>query len=143
MRNTVLLLLTLSILPGCNDDENTDQNDQILGSWQLTKISQWGISEVNGEGEWELFEENYSEFGITFTFLADGTLTIDRGSSPSRLDWLNSYHQAKYEFGYFHLGFSGPKVLLVKINDGKRTYFYDGTTMILGYHNPTEFILCF
>ncbi|MBC6401757.1 MAG: hypothetical protein GDA37_12260 [Ekhidna sp.] len=27
MKNIVLLLLTLSILPGCNDDENTDQQE--------------------------------------------------------------------------------------------------------------------
>ncbi|MDE0470547.1 MAG: hypothetical protein OXH57_01290 [Ekhidna sp.] len=132
MKNTILLLLASFLLPGCNDDEHADQNDQILGTWKFIKIH---IITEMGE-----FEKDYSEFGITFTFSSDGILTVDRGNSPSEDDWLgrvddwlDNYHQAKYEFGYFHLGSSyDPKTLLVKINDGKRTYSYDGSTMILG-----------
>ena len=37
MKNTILLFLSFFLLPGCNDDDNVDQNDQILGTWEIHK----------------------------------------------------------------------------------------------------------
>ncbi|PIB35723.1 hypothetical protein BFP72_10120 [Reichenbachiella sp. 5M10] len=117
----IISLIVLS-LTSCGKEDSSS----IVGEWRLTKLTYWGIEE--GSEEWSFFEDDYSNYGVTYTFLANGTLKIDAGNNP---DWVNN--TANYEFGYFPLGGStDPEALLVKIDGSKWTYSYDGTTMILG-----------
>lgn len=53
MKTMILILSILLLTTGCSEDETVQQENSILGTWQLIETK---FNDANGAGRWEPFE---------------------------------------------------------------------------------------
>ncbi len=126
MKNSIFILLIGILSLGCTGDDLL--NEQIVGEWKLVEAQFYG---VNGEGEFGLITEPYSEANIIYNFQADGTLLV---SGEDNMGYNSGEYNYEFKKDYL-TGYpaEGEKtILLVTINGSKWTYNFSDDLMILG-----------
>nr|WP_315194875.1 hypothetical protein [uncultured Flavobacterium sp.] len=126
MKKTLIFLMTIVLLSGCTNDDETPTN-QILGKWKLVKVEyyKWNNNIAS------LQTIDYSDKNITYDFRSNNKLII---TGDQNIDNKNRESDYIFEKDYLsgHPSEGESKMLLVKIDGSKWTYSLTNGTMMLG-----------
>ena len=120
MKKLLILILGITFLSSCSNDENSS-NDQFIGKWKLIEAQIFGFGGQSST--------DYSNDNIIYNFQSNGILKVTGGQNEG-------YPSGEYDYffgkDYLGGGTTDPKILLVKINDSKWTYNLTNGKMKLG-----------
>lgn len=121
MKRILIILFTITAVTSCSKNEDSDENDQILGEWKLIRANFYGDQGNNSI--------DYTSDKIIYKFQSNGILIITGGENVGYPDGEHNYTFGK---DYLDGSTNDEKIFIVKIETTKFIYDFDNGEMTLG-----------